>query len=118
MGSYLPGDVILVSASIGNQSDRKVRPAVVVVAGDDGEISVCAVSSKPSSDAICIPLSINDFASGGLDLFSESYVLASRVITIRSGEVIGKRGRLVPESLSAILSTAPVSRQTGKKSRR
>ena len=72
MGSYLPGDVILVSASIGNRSDRKVRPAVVVFAGDDGEISVCAVSSKPSSDAICIPLSIDDFASGGLDLFSES----------------------------------------------
>ena len=118
MGRYLPGDVILVSAAIDDRSGRKIRPAVVVVAGDSGEITVCPVSSKPSSDGICIPLSIDDFATGGLDLFSESYVLASKVLAIRSGGVIGKRGRLVPESLSAILSVAPISRRAGKNSRR
>ena len=118
MGRYLPGDVILVSASIDDDSVRKVRPAVVVVAGESGEITVCPVSSKPSPDAISIPLSIDDFANGGLDLFSESYVITSRVLAVRSGEVIGKRGRLVPESLSAVLAAAPFSRQHGKNTRR
>jgi mRNA interferase MazF len=118
MGRYLPGDVILISASIDDRSGAKIRPAVVVAAIDSGGISVCPVSSKLSSDAISIPLSIDDFATGGLDLFSESYVLTSRVLAIRSGDVIGKRGHLLPDSLAEILSVAPISRQKGKNTRR
>jgi mRNA interferase MazF len=117
MGRYLPGDVILVSASIDGKSGAKVRPAVVVVARDN-DLSVCPVSSRASSDSISIPLSIDDFASGGLDLFTESYVLASRVLAIRAGDVIGKRGRLLPEPLAEIISVAPVSRPGGKDTER
>ena len=115
MSRFLPGDVVLISASIDDRSGKKVRPAVVVISGEDGELSVCPVSSKPSSDSISLPLSIDDFASGGLDLFSESYVLGSRILEIRSSDVIGKRGRLVPDSLAKILAVAPVPRKTGSK---
>ncbi len=115
MSRYLPGDVVLVSASLDERSGKKVRPAVVVVSGEDGGILVCPVSSKASLDSISIPLSIDDFASGGLDLFTESYVLASRVLAIQSADVIGKRGRLIPGSFTEILAVAPVSRKTGSK---
>jgi mRNA interferase MazF len=118
MSRYLPGDVVLVSASIDDRSGAKVRPAVVIISGECGELSICPVSSKPSSDSISIPLSIDDFASGGLDLFSESYILASRVLAIRSSDVIGKRGRLVPESLAGIMAVAPVPWKTGNTPRR
>lgn len=118
MSRFLPGDVVLVSASIDERSVKKIRPAVVIKSGEGGEIAVCPVSSKPSSDSLSIPLSIDNFASGGLDLFTESYVLASRVLTLRSSDVIGKRGRLVPESLAEIMAIAKVSRNTGKNTRR
>jgi mRNA interferase MazF len=118
MSRYLPGDVILVSAAIDDRGGTKIRPAVVVIAGESGEISVCPVSSRPASDSMSIPLSIDDFASGGLDLFSESYVITSRVLVVRSGEVIGKRGRLVPASLAEIISVAPVSSQKEKNPKR
>jgi mRNA interferase MazF len=117
MGRYLPGDVILVSASIDNRSGAKIRPAVVVFARDN-ELCICPVSSKSSLDSISLPLSIDDFASGGLDLFTESYVLASRVLTIRSGDIIGKRGRLLPDALTEILSVAPVPGIKGKNTKR
>ena len=102
MGSYRPGDVILASVSIDNRSVAKIRPAVVIAADTSGKLVICPVSSKAPSDAPSIPLSIDDFADGGLDLFGESFVMVSRRITIRNSDVIGRRGRLVPVSLAEI----------------
>jgi mRNA interferase MazF len=115
MGRYLPGDVILVSVSIDDRRHKKIRPAVVVVSGDGRNLSVCPVSSKPASDSVSVPVSIDDFTDGGLDLFSESYVLLSRLIVIRSGDVMGKKGRLSSESFSEIAShvQAPVRSGAG-----
>ena len=106
MGSYLPGDVVLVSLAIDDRSGAKIRPAVVIAEAGGGGISVCPVSSKPPTDTPSVPLSLDDFASGGLDLFGESYIMISRIRVIRSGEVIGKRGRIIPERLDEIKSHA------------
>ena len=106
MGSYRPGDVILASVSTGDRAAAKVRPAVVVAA-DGGTVVVCPVSSKPPSDSPGIPISIDDFAEGGLDLFSESFVMAGLRVPLRSGDVIGKRGRLRPEPLAEISAVGP-----------
>jgi mRNA interferase MazF len=107
MGQYVRGDVILASLSIDEKSPAKIRPAIVVLAGTDGGIRVCPVSSKPPNDAPCIPISFGDFSEGGLDLFGESYVMFSRVRTLRSGDVIGKKGRLTQESLAEIAAGIP-----------
>jgi mRNA interferase MazF len=115
MGRYLPGDVILVHLSIDDRSSKKIRPAVVVVSGDGRGLTVCPVSSKPALDSMSIPLSIDDFAEGGLDLFSESYVMLSRLVAINNGDVMGKKGRLSGESFLEIASRvqAPVPPSAG-----
>jgi mRNA interferase MazF len=107
MGQYVRGDVILASLSIDEKSPAKTRPAIVVQAGAGGEIRVCPVSSKPSIDAPCIPISIDDFFQGGLDMFGESYVMVSRIRTLRRGDVIGKKGRLTQESFAEIAAMIP-----------
>lgn len=107
MGQYLRGDVILVPVALDDRSSAKTRPAVVIVTSGTGLIHVCPVSSKPPSDAPCIPISLDDFSDGGLDLFGESYVMTSRVLTLTSGKVIGKKGRLTPESLAEIAGRVP-----------
>jgi len=107
MGQYVRGDVILVPMSLDEKSPAKIRPAIVVQAGTDGGVRVCPVSSKPPTDAPCIPISLGDFSEGGLDLFGESYVMFSRVRTLRSGDVIGKKGRLTKESLAEIVAGIP-----------
>jgi mRNA interferase MazF len=113
MGQYTTGDVLLASVALDNRSSPKTRPVVVIRADADGTVHVCPVSSKAPTDSPCLPLSIDDFATGGLDLFSESYVMTSRVTTIRSSGVIGKRGRLTKDYLAEILARAPVSPQPG-----
>ena len=109
MSHYARGDVILAPVPFEERSGAKTRPAVVVFATADGKVYVCPVSSKPSTDTPSFPISLDDFSSGGLDLFSESYVLTSRVSVIGSGEVIGKRGRLTDECTREIIARIPSS---------
>jgi mRNA interferase MazF len=109
MGHYIKGDVVIAPVAFEERSGIKTRPAVVIATGQTHEVYLCPVSSKPPTDAPCVPISLDDFAEGGLDLFEESYVLTSRVRLIRSGEVIGKRGRLTEESISSILIRVPQS---------
>jgi mRNA interferase MazF len=107
MGQYVKGDVLLASVALDDRTAPKTRPVVVIRAEEPGRIHICPVSSKPPSDAPCLPLSLADFATGGLDLFGESYVMTSRVLTLRSGDVIGKKGRLTQESLAEIAGLVP-----------
>jgi len=106
MGKYLPGDVVLVSIALDDRSSAKTRPAVVIAAREDGSVSVCPISSKPPTDAPYLPLSIDDFETGGLDLFSESYIMVTRVRVVRNGDVIGKRGRLLPDAFGEVADQA------------
>lgn len=102
MAQYLCGDVLLAPVALDNRTLAKIRPVVVIGTSDDGTVRVCPVSSKAPADAPCLPLSIDDFAAGGLDLFGESYVMTSRVVSLRSGDVIGKKGRVTKEYLGEL----------------
>ncbi len=107
MGQYTRGDVVIAAVAIDERSAAKTRPAVVIETGARGEVYLCPVSSKPSSDTPSVPISLDDFSSGGLDLFGESYVLISRVYRIPCRKIIGKKGRLTDEATRALLGPAP-----------
>lgn len=109
MGHYTRGDVVIAPVAFEERSGVKTRPAIVIATGRNNEVYLCPVSSKPASDAPCVPISLDDFSEGGLDLFGESYVLTSRVHVIRSGEIIGKRGRLTEESITSVTILVPPS---------
>ncbi|MDD4566333.1 PemK-like protein [Methanoculleus chikugoensis] len=119
MGRYASGDVVLAAMCIGGGGARKVRPVVVVSSGETGSLLICPVSSSPSTDGVSIPLSLDDFARGGLDLFTESYALAAHAATIRTADVVGKKGTLLPETLGAIREAMPgVQEKRGRGRRR
>jgi mRNA interferase MazF len=107
MGTYVRGDVILAPVPFDERQGAKTRPAVVVAARANGDVCVCPVSSRPSLDTLCIPIGLDDFAEGGLDLFSESFVLTSKVTVLRAGDVIGKKGRLATDAIDAISEQVP-----------
>ena len=113
MGQYVKGDVLLASVALDDRTLSKTRPVVVIGTEESGRVHICPVSSKPPSDAPCLPLSLSDFITGGLDLFGESYVMTSRVLTIRSGDVIGKKGRLTTDMLTEITGRVPVAIRSG-----
>jgi mRNA interferase MazF len=113
MGQYVKGDVLIASVALDDRTLPKTRPVVVIHTEEPGIIRICPVSSKPPSDAPSIPISLDDFSEGGLDLFGESFVMTSRVLTLRSSEVIGKKGRLTKGSFAEITGRIPVSSRAG-----
>lgn len=116
MGQYAGGDVLLAAVCIGREGRRKVRPVVVVSTAKGGNLLICPVSSSPSIDGVSIPLSLNDFARGGLDLFTESYALAAHATAIQQADIVGKKGVLLPETMAAIRGAIPPLH--GKRERR
>ena len=113
MGRYLRGDVILAPIAFEERGGAKTRPAIVISAAENRDLQICPVSSHPPTDAPYLSISLNDFSEGGLDLFEESYVLTTRIRTIRSGEVVGKRGRLTQECLTLVIAQTLGQREKG-----
>ncbi|MFY9750690.1 MAG: type II toxin-antitoxin system PemK/MazF family toxin [Methanoregula sp.] len=119
MGRYVRGDVILAPVPFEERHGAKTRPAVVVSAKENGDLCVCPVSSRPPSDVPCIPIGLDDFSKGGLDLFSESFVLTAKVSMVRAGDVIGLKGRLTADAIELIgaqvqHAPAPATSRNGK----
>lgn len=102
MGSFAAGDVILAPLRFAGAGSEKTRPAVVIAAVEKNALVVCPVSSTPPTDAACIPLSLDGFARGGLDLFNESYILTEHPVIIRTALVVGKKGRLTGEMVATL----------------
>mgnify|MGYP002365736172 CR=1 FL=1 len=103
MSRFVPGDVILARIRIGEKGEPKVRPAIVVREGDDGCLHAFPVSSTPSRDQRAVPFGLEDFQEGGLDIMDESYALTGAMIRIAPRDVAGKKGRLAPVALEAII---------------
>jgi mRNA-degrading endonuclease toxin of MazEF toxin-antitoxin module len=106
MGHFSRGDVIIARVPFSGGGGEKVRPAVVVIS-DNNNLIVVPVSSRPSTDMESVPLTLEDFLEGGLDMFRESYVLTSQVTKIHSRDVAGKRGRLTIGCIEQIVSRVP-----------
>lgn len=102
MSSYFPGDVVLALMDLGGPYGRKARPAVVVSSSGKNRFSLCPVTSRQPGDADFVPLDLDDFETGGLDLFEESYVLISGVCKVDGREILGKKGRLSEAAFSVI----------------
>jgi len=102
MSSYVPGDVVLVPFPHDGERDIKIRPALVIATRPDGNLSCCPIRSTPRAGTLCVPITIDDFVTGGLDLFSESFVQIDTVRRVHIGTVIGKKGRVTGEFLRMV----------------
>jgi mRNA interferase MazF len=115
MGHFVRGDVVIAQVPCFGRGGAKLRPAVVVGSDGNKALLVVPVSSQPSTDSQSLPLSLDDFLEGGLDMFNESYILLAHVSTIHPRDIVGKRGRLTSEFTGQVI--ARVSPGTFRKKR-
>ena len=104
MSQFRCGDVVLVSLILPNSGSPKTRPAIILGSDPERNLLVCPVSHKPSHDTSSIPLSIDDFEEGGLDLFDDSYILLEHLVKIHPREVKGKKGHLIEKTIFQVMS--------------
>jgi hypothetical protein len=95
MTRYFPGDVVLASMNLRGPGGRKVRPAVVIGECERNSFLLCPVTSHHPEGIDYLPLGLDDFEKGGLDLFDESYVLVSEAGPVDGRYIQGKKGRLL-----------------------
>jgi hypothetical protein len=103
MGSYFRGDVLLAPLCISRERGMKVRPVVVLGSSGQSKLFVSPVSSTPPFKGPVVPLCLDDFLEGGLDLMGESYLITGRICCIRVSDVLGKKGRLTKEAIRDFL---------------
>ncbi|MDD4126892.1 MAG: type II toxin-antitoxin system PemK/MazF family toxin [Methanomicrobium sp.] len=103
MPEYFPGDVVLAPLRLDSRNEVKTRPAVVI-SSDGNFIRLYPVTSRIPKDSPPVTLELDDFEKGGLSLFDESFIIISQILTIRSSEIIGKKGRLTREKISYLSS--------------
>ena len=90
------GEVVLVPFPFSDLSQSKVRPAVCLASAGRGDWILCQITSNPYGDSDAIPLTPNEFSSGGL--LNLSYT--------RPGKLFTAHESLVSRSVATLTSTA------------
>ena len=90
------GKVVLVPFPFSDLSQSKVRPAICLASAGRGDWILCQVTSNPYGDPDAIPLSPNEFFSGGLLTLS----------CARPGKLFTAHESLVSRSVATLTSTA------------
>lgn len=103
MSHYRPGDVVLAPVRFHRREvSDKIRPAVVTGQQNNGRVTVCPVTSRQPDNTPHLTLELDDFATGGLDLFEASYILTGEETSVAVRHIAGKKGRLTTERLAEL----------------
>ena|ERR1039457_4013669 len=92
MGSFAVGDVVLVAFPYADFSAFKIRPALVVGMAEFNNFITCQITSKATTSKKAIPLTDNEFSSGGLKV--DSYVRPDKLFTVEQSVIQAKAGVL------------------------
>jgi mRNA interferase MazF len=95
MTNYKFGDTVLVAFPFTNLTQTKKRPALVLFAGNDGDVIICRVTSKEYTSKHDVEL--KQWRSSGL--LVASWVRLHKIVTVDQGKIDKKLGALAAGDL-------------------
>jgi mRNA interferase MazF len=101
MGRFVKGEVIVLPFPFSDLSRSKRRPALVIANLQGDDVILCMITGK-DPDSYSIPLSNNDFESGGLN--RSSNIRPNRIFTADSNIVISSAGRVGSNKLDQVIN--------------
>ena len=103
MGEFVKGDVVTVSFPFSDLSGSKKRPAIVLanLTGDD--IILCQITSKSKSDPFAVPLTTDDFVSGGLPI--DSFIRPGKIFTAYKSLILSSVGHLSDDKIRGVVNS-------------
>ena len=92
MGKPLKGEIVVIPFPFSDLTGSKRRPALVIssLLGDD--IILCQITTPFRRDGYSIPLTRDDFVSGGVD--HDCFIRPNRLFTADSNMVIKSAGNV------------------------
>jgi mRNA interferase MazF len=94
--------VILVAFPFSDLSSTKLRPAVSLAAAGRGDWVLCQITSNAYGDALAVPLTTTDFASGGL--LVASVARPGKLFTAHESLIARSVGRLTDAAFQRVLA--------------
>ena len=102
MGKFVKGDIVIIPFPFTDLSDSKKRPAFVVADLNGDDIIVCQITSKNKSDTLALPVSAQDFISGGLPV--DSFIRPNKIFTADKNIILSVAGHLDENKVRATLN--------------
>ena len=96
------GEVVLVTFPFSDLSQSKLRPAVCLADVGRGDCVLCQITSSPYGDPLAVPLSVADFASGGLLI--ASFARPGKLFTASTSLMVRSVGVLSPAAIGRVQS--------------
>ena len=103
MERLVRGDVAVVPFPFSDLTRAKRRPALVLAAPDGNDLILCQITSQAVRDSWALPLSADQFETGGLRKASQ--VRPNRVFTADRRIVLYQAGRVLPDYLARVVNT-------------
>ena len=103
MGLPSKRTVVLIRFPFSDQSQSKLRPAVVLAAAGRGDWILCQITSQRYTDPQAIKLSKTDFRIGSLR--KTSFVRFAKLFTAHESLVVSQVGELKQEKFSSIIDS-------------
>ncbi|UYM18551.1 type II toxin-antitoxin system PemK/MazF family toxin [Endozoicomonas euniceicola] len=82
MGIPAAGTIVTIDFPFSDLSATKRRPALVLAQVSRGDIILCQITSKAYSDPAAVPITLEDFSSGQLNL--KSFARPCKLFTAHS----------------------------------
>lgn len=113
MEGLVKGDVVVLPFPFSDLSANKRRPAIVIAAGEYGDVILCQITSKAptnrrirrqsASGTETVELIGKDFQEGKLKI--TSYVRPRKIFTSDSGLILYRAGKIKKEKIKEIEDT-------------
>lgn len=95
--------MVVVTFPFSDLSSSKRRPALVLAALARGDLILCQITSRAVAAATSVPLSPEDFESGGLPRLSN--IRPERLFTAHESIVRSTAGIVAPAKLDQVIDT-------------
>jgi mRNA interferase MazF len=90
MGRFIKGEVVVILFPFTDLSGTKRRPAFVVTPLRGDDVILCQITSQNRNDGYSIPISKDDFVTGGIPI--DSNIRPNLLFTADSNKIIESKG--------------------------
>jgi mRNA interferase MazF len=101
VGRFVKGEVVVLPFPFSDLSASKRRPALVITPLQGDDVILCMITSRAVRDSNAMPITNDDFASGGLS--RDSNIRPTRLFTADSRIILRSVGRLSNEKMEEVV---------------
>jgi len=100
MERFVKGDVVVTPFPFSDLSSLVKRPALVIATLKGQDVILCQITTKDRPDPYKLDLNHKDFEKGNLKV--DSFIMPSRLFTLRNSIILYKVGKLNKEKINKV----------------